>query len=136
MSEIILRELDDKLSKTLEHLEIELSTIRANRAHPSLLEDIKVEAYETKMPLRQIATVTAPHATFLLIHPWDKALVRAVEKAVSLSGQGFSAVVEGDMLRVALPALSADRRTELSKLTREKGEHATIALRNVRHEAL
>lgn len=136
MTENLLRDLNHHLTNTLEHLKLELSSIRTNRAHSSLVEEIKVEAYESKMSLKQLASITAPEPALIIIHPYDKSLVRSVEKAIGDSGKGLSAVVEGDILRINLPPLSADRRAELAKLAREKGEEAQVTLRHQRHEIL
>lgn len=136
MSEQLLRDLDSHLNKTLDHVKMELASIRAGRATASLVEDVKVDAYETKMALKEVASITTPEPTLILVHPWDKSLVKAVEKAVANSGKGLTAVVDGDVLRISLPALSSDRREELAKLAREKGEEGQVALRNVRHEIM
>lgn len=134
--EQLLRTLKEKSRKCSEHLEIELNGLRANRAHPSLVEEVKVDAYDGKLPLKQLASITAPEANLILVQVWDKSIVPNVEKAINNSGQGLSGSVEGDFLRIVLPPLSQDRRSELIKLAHRKGEEAQVSLRNVRHEVI
>ncbi len=131
----MLRELDKKVTATLEHLETELVGIRANRAQASLVADIKVLVYDTKMTLVQLASITTPEPDLILIQPWDKTIIKEIEKAINNSGKGISAQIDADVVRIKLPALSQDRRLELAKLARAKGEEANISLRNNRHEA-
>lgn len=132
-----LRLLEEKVQKALAHTQLELQSIRAGRAHPSVLENITVEAYGgERMPLKQLATITAPEPTLLLVQPWDRSVIAQVEKAIREQANGLNPSTDGPLVRVPLPALSIERREQLVKMARAKGEEGKITLRNIRHETL
>lgn len=132
----IFNMLNDKMEKSLQSLDHELAGLRTGRANTKLLDSIPVEAYGSKMPMSQVGTVSAPEAKLLTIQIWDKQLVKAAEKAIVNANLGVNPVTDGQLIRVALPDLSEERRKELAKLAAKYGENAKISLRNIRREAI
>lgn len=124
----------ESFGKTIAHLKSELSTLRTGRATPALVEDIAVEAYGVKQPVRALASITVADAKTLAIEPWDKSILQALETAVRNSPLGINPVNDGKLLRLPLPELTADRRAELIKVLHQKLEAARISLRQVRDE--
>lgn len=130
-------EYELKMSSALEHLESELSKIRTGRAHPSMLDGIKVEAYGTTMPLNQVANVTAAEAQLLQITPFDPSNIQAIAGAIrNDQSLGFNPSDDGRVVRVPVPALTEERRHQLVKVASEKVEEARIAMRNIRQDGL
>lgn len=129
-----LAEANQKIQDALEHLQKELSMIRAGRANPSLLEEIPVEAYGSKMKLMEVGTIAAPQLSLLTIQVWDAAIIRNVEKAILESGLGLNPAVEGSLIRVPIPPLSEERRQEFVKVAKHKGEESKIQIRQIRQE--
>lgn len=128
---------EDKFNSTITHFEEELKKVRTGRAHPGMLDGIQVEAYGTKMPLNQVANVTAPEAQMLLITPFDPSNVQLIAAAIrSDQSLGFNPSDDGRVVRVPVPALTEERRQQLVKQTSEKVEDTRIALRNIRQDAL
>jgi ribosome recycling factor len=125
------KEMDD----AYQYLKRELSHIRAGKATPTLLDGIKVDYYGTQTPLNQLAGVTAPEARLLVIQPYDKGAIEAIEKAIMTSGLGLNPNNDGTLIRIPLPILSEERRKELVKLTHEIAENARISIRNGRRDA-
>lgn len=120
--------------KALEHLRHELQTIRTGRANPSVVEHVPVEAYGTKTPLVQLATINAPEPRLVTVQPWDPSLIKEIEKALSQSSLGISPVVDGKTIRLPFPAMTEERRLALTKTVNEMGEEARIRLRAIREE--
>lgn len=130
-------EYELRMDGALEHLESELSKVRTGRAHPGMLEGIKVEAYGAQMPLNQVANITAPEAQLLQITPFDPSNIQAIAAAIrNDQSLGFNPSDDGRVVRVPVPALTEERRRQLVKQASEKVEEARIALRNVRQEGL
>jgi ribosome recycling factor len=127
-------EFESELNSCLTFLEEELAQIRTGRANPELLSSVRVEAYGTQNPLKNIANVSVSDAKSLIIQPWDKTLVSAVLKALSTSDIGVLPSQEGDVIRVKLPDLTEERRKEFVKLMKERVEHARVSVRNVRQK--
>ncbi len=128
---------EDKFNSAITHFEEELKKVRTGRAHPGMLDGIQVEAYGTKMPLNQVANVTAPEAQMLLITPFDPSNVQLIAAAIrSDQSLGFNPSDDGRVVRVPIPALTEERRQQLVKQTSEKVEDTRIALRNIRQDAL
>jgi ribosome recycling factor len=125
-----------KFSKALEHLRAELSMVRSGRANPALVEQVKVEAYGTMTPLIELASINTPEPRLLVVQPWDKSIIKDVERALQAANVGASPIIEGNIIRLNLPALTEDRRRELVKLVKAKLEEGRVAVRNVREEAL
>ena len=126
---------EERMKKTLEVLRTELKQIRTGRAHPGLLEQIRVSCYDTEMPLHQLATITIFDPRTLLVTPWDKGVIKAVEKAIMQSDLGLNPATVGQTIRVPLPLMTEERRKELVKLIRTAAEEARIGIRNIRRDA-
>ncbi|MEX2144780.1 MAG: ribosome recycling factor [Candidatus Spechtbacterales bacterium] len=129
-------ELIKKLEKNIEALQQQLRILRVGRASAALVEDIQVEVYENPMPLKQVASISIPQHNQILIQPWDPANLQAVQSAITKSDLGINPVVEGNSVRLTLPPLTEERRTQLASETHKYGEEARIAVRNIREEAM
>jgi len=132
----VFRVGEDHMRKSVEHFHTELQKIRTGRATPALVEELKVEYYGTQVPLQQIATITAPDPHTLLIQPWDKTSLGAIEKAILESELGLNPANDGTVIRVPIPPLTEERRYEIVKLCRKLAEEARIAVRNIRRHML
>lgn len=126
--------VNSEMENPIKHFEKELATIRAGRASTKLIEDIKAEVYGQLMPLRELATLSAPEASLITIQPWDKSIIAEIEKAISHSDLGVSPVNDGNIIRIQLPKMSSERREELNKILNKKTEECKIGIRNVRKE--
>ena len=135
MIEDILKDADERMDKTLKALRSELSKIRTGRAHPSLLEHVTVNYYGSQVPLNQAANITVLDARTLGVAPWDKNMVTDIEKAILNSDLGLNPVTAGTVMRVPLPALTQERRKELTRVVRSEAEKARVAIRNIRRDA-
>lgn len=131
----VIKDTETRMHKAIDALKNELSKLRAGRANPSLLEHIKVPYYGNDTPLSQVATVTVENSRTLLVTPWEKTLVAAIEKAIRTSDLGLNPSSAGTVIRVPLPALNEERRRELIKLVKEEGEKAKVSVRNIRRDA-
>jgi ribosome recycling factor len=129
-------EVPRKMQSAVEVLQKELAGLRTGRASTSLLEPLVVQAYGAEMPLTQLATLNAPEPRLLTVQVWDRGTVKAVEKAIQESGLGLNPVTEGQVLRIPIPALTQERRQELSKVAARYAEEARVAVRNVRRHAM
>ena len=132
----ILSEASDRMQKTIEHLEEELLNIRAGRASPTVLNGVFVDYYGSQTPISGVASVTVPDAKTILIQPWDKNLIRAIEKAIIDSNIGLTPSNNGEQIRLSIPPLTEERRKELVKQVRQEAETARISLRNARRDAV
>ena len=126
---------EQKMSKTFDALRASLSKIRTGRAHPGLLENIMVDYYGTPTALGQVATLTLMDARTIGVSPWDKKLVGPIEKAIRESDLGLNPATSGESIRVPMPALTEERRRELTKVVKSDGEDGKVAIRNVRRDA-
>lgn len=131
----MLTQFEDKMTKTLENLESEYTSIRAGRANPNILNKIKVEYYGVPTPMQQLANITVPEARTLMIAPWEPSLVKAIEKAILNSDLGITPNNDGKNIILNFPDLTEDRRKELVKDIKKKGEQAKVAIRNIRRDA-
>lgn len=127
-------QFDQNINQCLSHLEEEMSQIRTGRAAPELLYSVRVEAYGTINPIKNLANFSVADAKSLIVQPWDKSLVQSVIKAISTSDLGVSASVEGDSIRVRFPDLTEERRRDFVKMMKDRVENARIAVRNVRQK--
>ena len=127
---------EQSMLKAVEFLQDKLDHIRAGKANPSLLDDLMVEAYGAPMPLNQVATVTVPDARTLAITPWDKKLIKDIEKGILDSSLGITPTNNGEMIRIAMPPLTEERRKELVKQCKAESEEAKISIRNARRDAI
>ncbi len=134
MSDTILANLKVRLDQTIEVVKKDLTSVRTGRAKPSLVEDVKVEAYGTIMTIKELATINAPDTTLIVISPWDKGLVSAISSGIQKSGLNIQPIVDGDTVKISIPALTEERRLELVKLVHSKLESAKVMIRGVRTE--
>jgi ribosome recycling factor len=132
----VLTDLRRRMDAAQDVLRKELTGLRTGRASVSLLDPIHVEAYGNNMPLKEIGTVSAPEARMLLVNIWDKGIVKAAEKAIREAPLGLNPQVDGQTIRVPIPALSEDRRKELSKVAAKYAEAARVSVRNVRRDGI
>ena len=130
-----LQVYEDKMNKTMTNLDGELGTIRAGRANPNVLNKIKADYYGTPSPIQQMANVSVPEPRMIQIQPWDKSLLKVIEKAIQVSDLGINPTNDGSMLRLVFPELTEERRKELVKDVKKKGEAAKVAVRNIRRDA-
>ncbi len=133
---ITLDQAPRKFSDIEEHLLKDLSSVRAGRANPKLVEDIEAEAYGQKMPIKQLANVTVADPTLLIVQPWDKTILPEIKKAIELAETGINPISDGDTLRLPIPAMTEERRQEYVKIMKTKVEEARIAVRQIRKEVL
>jgi len=124
----------DKMTKTVESLSSDLSTIRAGRANPKVLDRITVDYYGTPTPIQQVANVSVPEARLIQIQPWEKSMLKEIEKAINMSDLGINPTNDGISIRLVFPELTEERRKELVKDVKKKGEAAKVAVRNIRRE--
>ncbi len=125
---------DDRMAKALEHLETDFAAIRAGRANPHVLDKLRVNYYGTPSPIQQVGNVTVPEARIIQIAPWDKSLLKDIEKAIQASDIGINPTNDGNVIRLVFPELTEDRRKELVKEIKKKAEEAKVAVRNVRRD--
>ena len=129
-----IKEYADKMQKSFDFLKEELASIRAGRANPHVLDKIKVDYYGTPTPLQQVGNVSVPEARIIQIAPWDKTLIKDIEKAIITSDLGITPTNDGAVIRLVFPELTEERRKQLAKDIRKKGEDAKVAVRNVRRD--
>jgi ribosome recycling factor len=135
MIDDIKAETADRMAKSVESLKHELVKLRTGRANPALLEHLTVPYYGTDTPLNQVASITVGDARTLVITPWEKQLVGAIEKAILASDLGLNPATAGTVIRIPLPPLTEERRRDLVKVVRHEGENARVAIRNIRRDA-
>jgi ribosome recycling factor len=131
----IKKDAETRMAKSVDTLKNDLGKIRTGRAHPGLLETVRIDYYGNKAPLNQVANVSASDARTLTVTPFDKSQAAAIEKAIRESDLGLNPMAAGGVIRVPLPSLTEERRKELSKHVRAEGENAKVAIRNVRRDA-
>ncbi len=125
---------DEKMQKAYDHLGSELTTIRAGRANPHVLDKIRVDYYGTPTPLQQVGNITVPEPRMLQIAPWEKTLIKEIEKAILCSDIGITPTNDGAVIRLVFPELTEERRKDLVKDIKKKGEEAKVAIRNIRRD--
>lgn len=135
MADERLEVYESKMTKTLEGLRKEYLTIRAGRANPHILDKLTVDYYGTQTPLQQVANITVPEARMIQIQPWEASLIREISKAILASDLGLNPNTDGKIIRLVLPELTEERRKELVKDVKKKGEAAKVAVRNIRRDA-
>ena len=131
----MLKQFEDKMTKTLASLDKEYQGIRAGRANPHILDKIKVDYYGTPTPLQQVGNINVPEARMLCIQPWESSMIKPIEKAILNSDIGINPSNDGKVIRLLFPELTEDRRKELVKDVKKKGEAAKVAIRNIRRDA-
>ena len=136
MIDEVLSELKQAIEKAKEGLRRALGKLRTGRAHPSMLDTLRVDYYGQKSPIGQLATVNVPEPRLLTVKPWDKSQVQAVERAIRESDLGLNPQVDGELIRIPIPALSEERRKDLVKVAKKDGEECKVGIRKARHDAL
>jgi ribosome recycling factor len=134
--EDLIKDASDRMDKAIEVLRREFAGLRAGRATPALLERVRVEYYGVPTPVNQLATVLVPEARLLVIQPWDKSLLGAIEKAILKSDLGITPSSDGQVIRLAVPRLTAERRAELTRLVRKMSEESRVSVRNIRRDLI
>lgn len=131
----ILSDAKEQMNKSLDHLAAELRSIRAGRATPSMLDNVLVEYYGSTTPLNQIASVSAPSPDMLLVQAWDKSAVQNIERGIIAANIGLNPSNDGELIRIPVPPLSEERRQNLAKVAKSRGEDVKISIRNIRRSA-
>ncbi len=131
----MLKQYEEKMEKSVENLRSEYASIRAGRANPHILDKLRVDYYGTPSPLQQVANITVPEARTIIIQPWEASLIKEIEKAIITSDLGVTPNNDGKAVIINFPELTEDRRKEMVKDVKKKGEAAKVAVRNVRREA-
>jgi ribosome recycling factor len=132
----ILRETEEKMKKAIDAVIREFSEIRTGRAHPSLVEGIRIDYYGQSTLLKQLASISIPDARLIVIQPWDPSIIQEIEKAILKSNLGITPSNDGKIIRLSIPPLSKERREELIKVVKKMAEDGRISLRTIRHEAI
>ena len=130
-----LQVYEDKMNKSLDSMMREFASIRAGRANPHVLDKLRVDYYGTPTPIQQVGNVSVPEPRMLQIQPWDKSMMKAIEKAIMTSDLGINPSNDGSVIRLVFPVLTEERRKELVKDIKKKGEAAKVAVRNIRRDA-
>ncbi len=133
--QLILGDAREHMDKSLEHLVSELKSIRAGRATPSMLENVRVDYYGTQTPLNQMASVNAPQPDLLVVQPWDRSVLAEIEKAIQSANLGLNPSNDGATIRLPVPPLSEERRVDLVKSAKTRGEDTKVAIRNIRRNS-
>lgn len=130
-----LEPFDTKMQKSLNNLEEEFASIRAGRANPHVLDKLKVDYYGTPTPIQSVANVSVPEPRMIQIQPWEKSMVKEIERAIMVSDLGINPTNDGTAIRLVFPELTEERRKDLAKDIKKKGENAKVAIRNIRRDA-
>lgn len=136
MNDMVINEVKEKMEKALASYDNRLKTVRAGRANPSSLDGVVVSYYGVMTPLKQLATISVPEATQLLIKPFDKGCLKDIEKAIFESNLGYTPNNDGESIRIVIPALTEERRKELTKQVKSIAEDAKVSIRNIRHDGI
>ena len=131
-----LKLYEDKMEKSLDVLLDEYASIRAGRANPHVLDRLRIDYYGTPTPIQQVGNVTVPEARMIVIQPWEKSLLKEIEKAILVSDLGINPTNDGNVIRLVFPELTEERRKDLAKDVKKKGEGAKVAARNIRRDAM
>jgi len=133
---MIIKKIEERMNLSLGSYSKELSTVRTGRANPKMLDGVRVEVYGQRMPISQLATVSIPEPQMINVQVWDKANVSAVDQAIRTSDLNLNPLVDGQLLRIAIPKLTEERRKELIKVLKTIAEKAKVAIRNIRRDSL
>jgi len=132
--EVIYKDADMRMKKSIEALQVELAKLRMGRANPNLLAHVMVDYYGSMVPISQVANIAVQDARTLTVSPWEKKMVQAIEKAIMTSDLGLNPATSGELIRIPLPPLNEERRRELVKIVKTEVENAKVAVRNVRRD--
>lgn len=130
-----IKDIEERMQKSVDNLKEEYVTIRAGRANPHILDRLRVDYYGTPTPIQQVANVSVPEARMIQIQPWEASLIKDIEKAILVSDLGLTPNNDGKTIRLVFPELTEDRRKELAKDIKKKGDNAKVAIRNIRRDA-
>lgn len=136
MIDDVLSELKQQIEKSKEALKRELAKLRTGRAHPGMLDSLRVDYYGSISPISQMASVNVPEPRLITVKPWDRSQVQAIDKAIRESDLGLNPQVDGELIRIPIPPLSEERRKDLVKVAKKHGEECKVAIRKARHEAM
>ena len=131
----VISDMESRMQKSIEAFKLEMSKVRTGRAHPSLLDHVRVDYYGNETPLSQVSNITIGDARTLVITPWEKRMIPVIEKAILSAGLGLNPTTSGDIIRIPLPALTEERRKDLTKVVRNEAETARVSIRNLRRDA-
>jgi ribosome recycling factor len=134
MSEELFKKTEERMKKTIQALIRELATLRTGRASPSLIERVKVEAYNSQLPHNQLAVITTPQSTTLMVKPFDKNILQNIEKAILKSNIGLTPIAKEDYILINIPSLTQERREQLIKIARKEEETSKVGIRNIRRD--
>lgn len=132
----VLKDSETRMGKSMDSLQYNLGSIRTGRANPAMIEDIQVEAYGSMMPLNQVASISVPEARMLMVQPWDKGSIKAIEKAIMTSELGITPNNDGTVIRLNIPMLTEDRRKQMVKQVHAFVEESKVSVRNIRRDAM
>ena len=135
MSQQVMKGAEQRMVKCIESFKQEMGKLRTGRAHPSILEQVRVDYYGNETPLSQVASVNVGDARTLLISPWEKKMIPVIEKAILNAGLGLNPVTSGDIVRVPMPPLNEERRKEMIRVVRNEAESARVSIRNIRRDS-
>lgn len=130
----VISDMESRMQRSIEAFKLEMSKVRTGRAHPSLLDHVRVDYYGNETPLSQVSNITIGDARTLVITPWEKRLIPVIEKAIMSAGLGLNPTTAGDIIRIPLPALTEERRKDLTKVVRNEAETARVSIRNLRRD--
>ena len=136
MLEDVKKEAQARMAKCVQTYQADLKKLRTGRAHPSLIEHLKVDYYGSEVPLQQIASINVEDGRTLVVSPWEKTMVQAIEKAVHKSDLGLNPITAGTVIRIPMPPLTEERRRDITKMVRHEAENARVAVRNVRRDIM
>lgn len=132
----MIENIENEMNKTIENLQEKFSEVRAGRANPAILNKVQIEYYGTPTPINQVASISVPEARLILIQPWDKSLLSQIEKAINIADIGINPMNDGQVIRLAFPELTEDRRKDLSKEIKKMSEESKVAIRNIRRDMM
>jgi ribosome recycling factor len=135
MADLVIDDCKDKMRKAIDHLKGEFASVRTGRANPALVDKLKVDAYGSEVPIQQIAGFSVPEPRVLVINPYDKGTIKAIERAIQSSDLGITPNNDGTVIRLVFPELTGERRKELVKVVKHRAEEGRVAVRNVRRQA-
>jgi len=136
MLEDIKKDARERMAKCVQTFQADLKKLRTGRAHPSLIEHLRVDYYGSEVPLQQVASIAVEDGRTLVVSPWEKTMVQAIEKAIHKSDLGLTPMTAGTVIRIPMPALTEERRREITKVLRHDAENARVAVRNVRRDVM
>jgi ribosome recycling factor len=136
MLEDLKKDAATRMAKCVQNFQADLKKLRTGRAHPSLIEHLKVDYYGSEVPLQQVASIAVEEGRTLVISPWEKSVVQAIEKAIFKSDLGLTPMTAGTVIRIPMPPLTEERRREITKVLRHEAENARVAVRNVRRDVM